>query len=120
MEFETSEIPGSRDFVKDFLENLSDDNGDPLKTTAYKISERLIHFSQLSLSQLMRAEKIKHLKGDVYEVRITIKRVRYRFLGFIDQQTFYMVHAIAKKRSDVPRKDIDLAQGRIILVQNEN
>jgi phage-related protein len=120
MEFETCEIPGSRDFVKEFLEGLDGDNGNPEKTTAYKIADKLDHFSQMTFAQLMRGEQIKHLKGDVYEVRITIKKIQYRFLGYTNKTTFYMVHAIVKKRWDVPQKDIDLAQERVNLVKNEN
>ena len=75
MDFETSEIPGSRDFVKDFLEGLNHDNSDPEKTTAYKIADKMEHYEQLTFADLMRGEKLKYLRGDVYELRIPIKKV---------------------------------------------
>lgn len=120
MEFETCAIPpNSKDFVKEFLEEL-EDHPDPNKTTAYKISDKLVHFGDLNLGQLMRAEHIKHLEEDVYEVRIRIKNVKYRFLGYIKGTTFFMVHATIKKWQKALRKDIELAKERIKLVKNEN
>ena len=55
------------------------------------------HYEQLTFADLMRGEKLKYLRGDVYELRIPIKKVNYRFLGYPDRTTLYMVHALVKK-----------------------
>ena len=73
MDFETSEIPGSRDFVKDFLEGLNHDNSDPEKTTAYKIADKMEHYEQLTFADLMKKEKLKYIRREVNELTIRIK-----------------------------------------------
>jgi len=53
-----------------------------------------------------------HLAGDIWELRPEYANVEYRlFYGRLGRR-FIMVHAMTKKRSAVPRRDIELAQRR--------
>lgn len=113
MEFESKLIPDSRDFVEDFLDGLDDE-------VSFKILDKMSNLSQLTFLELARAEHIKKIDGDVWEVRIPIKRECYRFLSYIEHQTIFMVHAIKKKTQKLKRKDIDIAQERIKLVKENN
>lgn len=119
MEFETCTIPGSKDYVLEFIEGFCD-RTDPTETTAQKILDKLKYFEQLNRGQLMRAQHIKQLIGELYEVRVLIRRNQFRFLGYIEGETFYMVHAIKKKTQTTPAKAIALAQQRIKILQHEN
>ncbi len=111
MEFETKQTPGSRDYVADFISSLDDE-------TADKILDKLSGWLPLDLLELARAEHIKKVEGDLWEVRVSIKKVQYRFLGYIVGRTFFMLHYIIKKYQKLKRKDIDEAIKRIKLVKN--
>jgi len=119
MEFETCTIPGYKDYVSEFLEELHD-RTDPEETTTQKILDKLMWFGQLNKAQMMKAQHIKHLRGDLYEVRVLVRGNQFRFLGYIEGETLYMVHAIIKKRQTTPPKAISLAQKRIKLLKHEN
>lgn len=114
MEFQSKPIPESRDYVADFLEELDDE-------TAFKILEKLEERSQRTALELERAEHIKKIEGDVWEARVRIKREQYRFLGYKENQNFWMVHAVQKKTAKLRRKDINVAIRRIEIIKyNEN
>jgi phage-related protein len=119
MEFEACEFPNSRNYVLEFLDNLND-RRDPTKTTAQKILDKLVHYENLSLGQLMRAEHIKVIDGDLYEVRVPVRGDQFRFFGYVNKNIFYMVHAIKKKQQKTPKKAIALSQERINIIKNEN
>lgn len=110
MEFETKFIPESKDYVADFISGLDDE-------IANKILDKLSDWGQLSQPELARAQHIKKIEGDLWEARVSIKKIQYRFLGYIVGQTFFMVHYIVKKYQKLKRKDINEAIKRINLVK---
>ncbi len=111
MEFESKFIPESRDYVADFLRELDDE-------TALKILGKLKDRNGLSTLDLARAEHIKKIDDEVWEARVRIKREWYRFLGYMEDDIFWMVHAFQKKSTKLKRKDIDIAIQRIKIIRN--
>ena len=116
MEFETKNVPGSPDYVEKFLSNLLD-RADKEKSTNHKILSKLEDWQKLTLTQLTSAGHIKHLDGDVWEARVRIRKINYRFLGYIEQVIFYMVHEVKKDQRKLAKKEIVLAQKRINLIK---
>lgn len=106
MEFESKSIPKTKDYVADFINDLDDE-------IAYKILDKLSSWESLSLLQLTRAEHIKKVESDIWEVRVRVKTDCYRFLGYIHGSIFLMVHAIVKKSQKIKRKDINIAKERV-------
>lgn len=116
MKFETKAVPDSPDHVAQFFEDLEDHPNEE-EATAYKILLKLDDWDVLTYEQMMAAEKLKKVEGDAFEVRVKVKGDCYRFLGYIEKDTVFMVHAIKKKTNKLSRKDIELAKNRIQVIK---
>ena len=63
----------------------------------------------LEKGNLAREPVSKHLDGDIFELRAKDVRILFYFGA---SRTIVFVHALIKKRGDVPRRDIELAHTR--------
>ena len=88
--------------VKDFIDSLSKDNKKML-------SSKILTVSKLLANNIISQELFKKVSDDIWEIRFRNIRV----FVFIKDYNMYLLHAIIKKRDDIPKKDLNLAIKRV-------
>jgi len=58
-------------------------------------------------SEISNPALFKKLTKDVYELRTSYNKKKYRLLGFINKGFIVFTHGIIKKTSKMPTKEID-------------
>ena len=84
--------------VKDFIDSLSSDNKKLL-------SAKILTVSKLLQKNIISRELFKKVSEDIWEIRFKNIRV----FVFIKNYNMYLLHAIIKKRNDIPQRDLNLA-----------
>ena len=59
------------------------------------------------------APLVKHIEGDIWEVRTWLKDKTARVLFIIDGKTMVLLHGYIKKTQKLPTQDLKLAQDRL-------
>lgn len=82
--------------------------------TVEKINDQLDRVEQRSFSELTRSDTLKKLKGfsNLYEIRVPVKRIEYRFLGALKNNQIWLVHVFKKKRSETEPRHLGTALNR--------
>ncbi len=88
--------------VKYFIDNLSKDNKKIL-------SAKILTVSKLFTNNIISQELFKKVSDDIWEIRFKNIRV----FVFIKDCNMYLLHAIIKKRGDIPKRDLNLAIKRV-------
>lgn len=61
----------------------------------------------------LRRPHADHIRGPIRELRIQFGRLQYRMLHYFrGNALIVLVHAFAKKRDEIPAKEIELAEQR--------
>ena len=96
--------------VREFLDRL------PEKNQA-KIAAALDYLAQLG-SELRRPHAA-HVRGKLWELRVSRARSEYRLLYYFRKREVVVVlHGILKKRQALPNKEIETAEGRMTDYEN--
>ncbi|MDB5254680.1 MAG: hypothetical protein JWL92_56 [Candidatus Nomurabacteria bacterium] len=106
MELELWENNNGRCYVAEFIR----DQG---KERALEIESRLQNLQTATFSSLIRSQKIKKLQGEIYEIRLKIKGLQYRFLFILKHDTGIIVEAFIKKSQKLPMKHLEAAKKRV-------
>ena len=94
--------------VIDFMEELAASSGKDARINLKKIGS---YISLLDKEGLVIGEPfIKHLKGEIWELRPLRNRVLFAVL--VDNR-FVMLHVFMKKTQKTPQKEIDTARKRL-------
>jgi phage-related protein len=56
---------------------------------------------------------VKHLDGDIWEVRIALSKRIARVLFVLDTNSMVLIHGFIKKQQKTLKVDLDLAKGRV-------
>lgn len=56
---------------------------------------------------------VKHLDGDIWEVRIHLSKSIARVLFVLDKNLMILIHAFIKKQQKTLKSDLDLAKDRV-------
>lgn len=56
---------------------------------------------------------VKHLDGDIWEVRIHLSKSIARVLFVLDKGSMVLIHGFIKKQQKTPKSDLDLAKDRV-------
>ncbi len=107
MQFSLSEDKSGYSVVADYLINQVDG------IVAQKIAEKLELFEKYPLEHLLRAEHLKKLDHEIYEVRIRIDKKCYRLLGATRGSTLEIVHIFYKKTQKTPKREIQITKERL-------
>ena len=67
----------------------------------------------LEFGPLPRGQKLRQIRGKLWEYRFSGKRGPFRFFFFTNGRRIVVVHAICKKTQRTPRQDIRLALDRM-------
>lgn len=110
IEFELWENENGKCYVGDFIKEQGGE-------VAIKIEISLAEFQKISFMQLLRFEKIKKLKGDIYEIRLKINGLQYRLLFLKKEDKGFLVEAFIKKVQKTPLKFIKTAENRAKEIQ---
>jgi phage-related protein len=106
--------------VKDFLEELKRKDNLSHERINKKI-DKLLGWGIADLCKIGYLEKIK--SEGLYEFKISVSGIEFRFLGKIDIKNPYLrtfltlcvAHAIKKKTNKLKNKDIEIAMSRLNL-----
>lgn len=93
-------------YIEDFLSDFD-------INTHLQITEKFEHYESLEHAHLFRAEYIKKIDEDLYEVRMRVNKKEYRFLGKIESDIFIIVNAYHKKSNKLPLKEIKKTKNRL-------
>lgn len=66
----------------------------------------------------LNALDIKKIFGDVWELRIKINKIAYRFCFVIREGIFWFLHAFIKKTKKTPQKEKDIMKDRLFDLEN--
>ena len=91
--------------VKDFIDSLSSDNKKLL-------SAKILTVSKLLQKNIISRELFKKVSEDIWEIRFKNIRVfvfRLKPPVRVKNYNMYLLHAIIKKRDDIPKRDLNLA-----------
>lgn len=106
MEFKLYENQNGTNYVRKFMDAQGD-------KTSVKIALKLRELQTLSFLDLVRLEKIKKVRNDIYEIRMRIVTTDYRFLFLQKEHRIgWLVEAFIKKDKKVPPKHIETAEQR--------
>lgn len=86
-----------------------------LKTLEPKAQARVLRVIDLlkSFGTQLREPYCKHLRGKIWELRISFGRLEYRVLYFSSgRQTFVLLHAFTKKTRKTEPREIVIAEHR--------
>lgn len=94
-------------------EFLSDRHNVELETVE-RINDQLDRVEKRSFYELTRSDTLKKLKGfiNLYEIRMSIHGIKYRFLGALKNDQIWLVHAFKKKRGETERRHLETAFNR--------
>jgi phage-related protein len=56
---------------------------------------------------------VKHLDGDIWEIRIALSKRIARVLFVLDTNSMVLIHGFIKKQQKTLKADLDLAKGRV-------
>jgi phage-related protein len=56
---------------------------------------------------------VKHLDGDIWEVRIALSKSIARVLFVLDKNSMILIHGFIKKQQKTLKSDLDLAKDRV-------
>ncbi|MEI0477009.1 type II toxin-antitoxin system RelE/ParE family toxin [Brachyspira pulli] len=88
--------------VKEFLNSLENDSKKKVGTKIIVVSEMLKNHQKIS------KELFKKIDDDIWEIRVN----NIRIFVLLYDSNMYLLHAIIKKRNDIPKKDLSLANER--------
>ncbi len=94
--------------VKEFLNSLKNESK---KKAAAKI---IAVYEMLKNRQSISKELFKKIDDDIWEIRIN----NIRIFVLLYNGNMYLLHAIIKKRNDIPKKDLSLANERAKEIKN--
>lgn len=83
---------------------------DPRDASSINAEQKLVS------AQGLRRRTVRHLRGEIYEIRVSGRRGEYRLLFAADgrrRQILLSLHLFEKKTMATPRKLIDLAEDRL-------
>ncbi len=90
--------------VKDFIDSLSSDNKKLL-------SAKILTVSKLLQKNIVSRELFKKISEDIWEIRFKNIRVfvfRLKPPVRVKNYNMYLLHAIIKKRDDIPKRDFKI------------
>lgn len=88
--------------VKEFLNTLENDSKTKVGDKIIVVSERLKNRKSIS------KKLFKKIDDDIYEIRVN----NIRIFVLLYDGNMYLLHAIIKKRNDIPKKALSLANER--------
>ncbi|MEI0749647.1 type II toxin-antitoxin system RelE/ParE family toxin [Brachyspira pulli] len=88
--------------VKEFLNSLENDSKKKVGTKIIVVSEMLKNHQKIS------KELFKKIDDDIWEIRVN----NIRIFVLLYDSNMYLLHAIIKKRNNIPKKDLSLANER--------
>lgn len=94
-------------YVKDFL--LEECN----ELDRAKILNKLEDYGEFSYETLMKAQHLKKLEEGLYEIRIKVNRVHYRFFGKISEGVLHVGYVIKKKTNKLLLHELRAARAKI-------
>jgi len=56
---------------------------------------------------------VRHIEGDIWEVRIKLDNRIARILFVLSGQTMFLLHGFIKKQHTMPKPELDLARNRL-------
>jgi phage-related protein len=87
--------------VQEFLDDLQAEDHRRVNNAIERLEEH-------GLALIADRDYVAYLRDDIYELRVRVRKVRYRLLFFIcERVTPVVLHAIKKKSGDVTDQDID-------------
>lgn len=107
MEIKLFEQPTGKCEVKDFIEKECDG------LDAAKVIQKLEDLEEHSFLTLLQTRRIEKIEEGLYEVRLRLNRVFYRFFGVPRNGVLYLAYAIKKKTNKLTKKDIKTARGKV-------
>lgn len=97
--------------VREFIDSLDEPTQDDVLAAFEYLRIRNVH---------ARTPHVKHVRDKLYELRVTSNDNNYRFFYFFYiNRRIVILHAIEKKRQDLPKADIDLAIKRMHIVLSQ-
>jgi hypothetical protein len=91
---------GGKCYAEEFLDSLGDVKAEQI---AQILDE---HYGQLTLIDLIRDQKIRHIpeRPGLYYIRINLKKLRVRLFGCLLGNTMWLVHGVTKE----PLKELSI------------
>lgn len=86
---------------------------------AIKIETLLIDLQKATLLALLRVQKVKKIVKDLYEIRIKIHNVHYRFLFVVRKNKAWILEAFKKKTNKTPPRYIETALRRTVILDGQ-
>mgnify|MGYP003410273084 FL=1 len=83
---------------------------DPRDSSSINAEQKLVS------SQGLRRHTVRHLQGEIYEIRVSGRRGEYRLLFAAEgrqRQILLSLHLFEKKTMATPKRMIDLAEDRL-------
>ena len=105
MDFEAWQNSNGRSYFKDFLR---DEGGG----RALKLTDMVTQMERYSLQALLSSGDVKLLRQGLYEIRIHIEKIWYRFLFVIRLDRGWILLAFRKQSNKTPPRHIDTALNR--------
>ena len=102
MEIKFYSNPNKKEPVKEFLNTLENDSKKKVGAKIIVVSEMLKNHQKIS------KELFKKIDDDIWEIRVN----NIRIFVLLYDGNMYLLHAIIKKRNDIPKKDLSLANER--------
>jgi phage-related protein len=109
MQFILWENENGTSYAQDFIES----HGTVL---ALKLGIRIGDLQNASFANLLQSQTIKKIRGELYEIRIKIKKINYRFLFVRRENVGWIVEAFVKKTNKTPLKYIETAERRAKMI----
>ncbi|MBW5390347.1 type II toxin-antitoxin system RelE/ParE family toxin [Brachyspira hampsonii] len=94
--------------VREFINNLENDSK---KKVGTKI---IVVYKMLKNRQSISKDLFKKIDDDIWEIRVN----NIRIFVLLYDGNIYLLHAIMKKRNDIPKKDLALANERAKEIKN--
>ncbi len=78
-----------------------------------KIIQKLEDYQEFPYETLMYTQHLKKVENGLYEVRIKVNRVQYRFFGIVKDKILYLGYAIKKKTNKLSVHELRAARAKI-------
>jgi len=93
--------------VWEFIDQIED------KKAQKKILATLEAMETMDFEGLYKAEVLRKIGNDLYEIRIQFRNIAYRILCVIRKAAFWLLHAFIKKSQKTPSRMVNIANARI-------
>lgn len=91
--------PCGRD-VENFIESLDD-------LQQLELADKLEDYEKFSLFDLLKTEKLKKIRGQLYELRVPISKANLRFWAAICSGNVLLIDVFTKKKQRLSSKEIE-------------